>query len=390
MWSAWLCVAWSGSSFLRSSGYSAAPAPRRPWTLSKTETRTLSVPKSTPATMLMRGLLLGGQAGRPVLLVIGDVPAQVVAGGLLHGTGDGGHVGGYVMLEAVFADKAQQGLELIYLAMAFVVFQVEGWLVLPFRSQVGVLWWRVLIETGMMLAAIVPGFAMARIEGCSFADFGLPARRALGRNFWIGTLWGIAALTVLMLSLRIAGAFEFGSLALHGPRIWKFGAYYAVLFLLTGLFEDFLMRGYSQWVLSKGMHFWPAAALLSIAFGSIHGGNSGESPAGLIATGLIGFFLCLTLRRTGDLWWAIGFHMAWDWGESYLYSVPDSGVILPGHLLNSSFHGPDWLTGGTVGPEGSYIVFAVIGALWVVFDRAYPEVKYGRCGDGALPRPKES
>src|ERR1035438_9485133 len=112
MWSAWLCVAWSGSSFLRSSGYSAAPAPRRPWTLSKTETRTLSVPKSTPATMLMRGLLLGGQAGRPVLLVIGDVPAQVVAGGLLHGTGDGGHVGGYVMLEAVFADKAQQGLEM--------------------------------------------------------------------------------------------------------------------------------------------------------------------------------------------------------------------------------------------------------------------------------------
>jgi uncharacterized protein len=263
---------------------------------------------------------------------------------------------------------------LIYLASAFVVFQVEGWLVLPFKPQLGVLWWRLVIEAGMMLAAIVPGFAMARIEGCSFADFGLPAQRALGKNFWIGTLWGIASLTVLMLILRIAGAFEFGSLALHGARIWKFAAYYAVLFLLTGLFEDFLMRGYSQWVLSKGMHFWPAAALLSVAFGAIHGGNNGESPTGLIATGLIGFFLCLTLRRTGDLWWAIGFHMAWDWGESYLYSVPDSGAVLPGHLLNSCFHGPDWLTGGTVGPEGSYLVFAVIGALWVIFDHAYPDV----------------
>lgn len=266
---------------------------------------------------------------------------------------------------------------LIYLAMAFVVFQVEGWLLISLRSHVDVLYWRMMMEGSMMLAAILPGFVMARVEGCPFGDFGLPARRAFGRNFWMGTLWGIAALSVLMLALRVAGAFEFGSLSLHGVRIWKFAVYYAVLFLITGFFEDFLLRGYSQWVLSQGMNFWPAAALLSISFGAIHGGNSGESATGLVATGLIGFFLCLTLRRTGDLWWAVGFHMAWDWGESYLYSVPDSGALLPGHLLNSSLHGPDWLTGGSVGPEGSYLVFVVIGALWVLFDRAYPEVKYG-------------
>jgi membrane protease YdiL (CAAX protease family) len=185
------------------------------------------------------------------------------------------------------------------------------------------------------------------------------------------------SLSVLMLALRVAGAFEFGALELQGARIWKFALYYAVLFLLTAFFEDFLMRGYSQWVLSRGMNFWPAAAFLSFAFGYIHGGNPGEAKTGLVAAGLIGFFLCLTLRRTGDLWWAVGFHMAWDWGESFLYSVPDSGQVLPGHLLNSSLHGPDWLAGGSVGPEGSYLVFVVIGMLWVLFDRAYPEVKYG-------------
>ena len=266
---------------------------------------------------------------------------------------------------------------LIYLAMAWIVFQVESWLVVPLRSHLSVLWWRMMIEASTMLAAILPGFVMARIEDRPFHDFGLPARRAFGRNFWVGTLWGIASLTVLMLALRVAGAFEFGRLALHGARIWKFAAYYAVLFLLTGLFEEFLVRGYSQWVLSRGMNFWPAAALLSVVFGYIHGGNSGEAKTGLVAAGLIGFFLCLTLRRTGDLWWAVGFHMAWDWGESYLYSVPDSGALLPGHLINSSLHGPEWLTGGSVGPEGSYLVFVVIGALWVLFDRAYPEVKYG-------------
>jgi uncharacterized protein len=266
---------------------------------------------------------------------------------------------------------------LIYLGMGWIVYQMEGWLFLSFRSSLGTLWWSLLIEAGRMLAVILPALVMSRIEGRPFGDFGLPARGAFGRNFWIGALWGIVSLTVLMLFLRGTRAFEFGSLALHGAHIWKFAAFYAVLFLITGFFEDFLMRGYSQWVLAQGMDFWPAAALLSFAFGYIHSGNSGEAPIGLVAAGLIGFFLCLTLRRTGTLWWAVGFHMAWDWGESYLYSVPDSGTVLPRHLLNSSLHGPDWLTGGSVGPEGSYVVFAVIGALWVIFNRAYPEVKYG-------------
>ncbi len=266
---------------------------------------------------------------------------------------------------------------LIYLALAWTIFQLEAWLLVSFQSHLSNLWWRALIEASMMFAALLPAFWMARMEGCSFGDFGLPARRAFGRNFWMGTLWGIAALTVLMLALRVAGVFQFGSLALQGARIWKFAAYYAIFFLITGVFEDFLMRGYSQWVLARGMNFWPAAALLSVAFGYIHTGNAGESPTGLAATGCIGFFLCLTLRRTGDLWWAVGFHMAWDWGESYLYSVPDSGAVLPGHLLNSTLNGPEWLAGGSAGPEGSYLVFAVIGALWVLFARVYPDVKYG-------------
>jgi uncharacterized protein len=265
---------------------------------------------------------------------------------------------------------------LIYLATAWVVLQVEGWLVVSLQSDLGVLWWRMTIEASLMLAAILPGFLMARIEGRPFGAFGLPARRAFGRNFWVGALWGIASLSVLMLALHLTGSFEFGAWGLHGARIWKFAAFYALLFLFAAFFEDFLMRGYSQWVLSQEMNFWPAAVLLSAAFGYIHSGNPGESKTGLAAAGLIGFFFCLTLRRTGDLWWAVGFHMAWDWGESYLYSVPDSGQLLPGHLLNSSLHGPDWLTGGSVGPEGSYLVFVVVGALWLLFDRMYPQVKY--------------
>lgn len=258
--------------------------------------------------------------------------------------------------------------------MAWFIFRLATWLVES--VDVNSLWRRMITEGTLMLAAILPGFVMTRIEARPFGDFGLPLRAAFGRNFWAGTLWGIVSLSVLMLALRATGAFQFGSVALHGTRAWKFALYYAVFFLLTGFFEEFLLRGYSQWVLTRGIHFWPAAALLSVAFGAIHGSNPGEARIGLVAVVAIGFFFCLTLRRTGNLWWAVGFHMSWDWGESYLYSVPDSGTMLPGHLLNSSFHGPGWLTGGSVGPEGSYLVFVVIATLWVLFDRVYPEVKY--------------
>ncbi len=244
----------------------------------------------------------------------------------------------------------------------------------------GQLRWNLLAQIGSVAIVILPGFAMARFEDRPFDDFGLPVRAAFGRHFWVGALWGFVGLTALMLALRLAGAFHFGSLALHGRRIAEFAAYYAVIFLTVGLFEEFLVRGYTLWIFAQGMHFWPAAAVLSLAFALMHSFNPGESKPGLVAAGLLGFFFCLTLRRTGSLWWAVGFHMSWDWGESFFYSVPDSGGMSPGHLLHSSFTGPVWLTGGTVGPEGSALVFVVIVAMWVLFDRIYPEVRYGKDG----------
>jgi hypothetical protein len=54
-------------------------------------------------------------------------------------------------------------------------------------------------------------------------------------------------------------------------------------------------------------------------------------------------------------------------------------------LLNSSLNGPDWLTGGSVGPEGSYLIFALLAVLWILFSRAYPEVRYA--ASESLPSP---
>ena len=233
-------------------------------------------------------------------------------------------------------------------------------------------------ECLLLVAAVLPALFLSKLEGRRFGSYGLPAHGAFGKQFWLGVVWGLAAITLLLVVMRGIGVFHFGNLAIHGGRVVKFAAFWGVVFLVVGLYEDFLFRGYSLITLAEAIGFWPAALLLSFAFGFIHLGNRGESWVGALAAAFIGLFFCLTLRRTGTLWFAVGMHAAWDWGESFLYSTPDSGTLTPGHLLRSSFQGPRWLTGGSVGPEGSVLVFVVIAAMWLVFDRMYPEVKYGR------------
>ena len=238
------------------------------------------------------------------------------------------------------------------------------------------LWRQTAAEFGLAIIALAPALLMSRIEGRPFGCYGLPSSHSFGKLFWVGALWGMVSLTLLLLGLRGAHAFYFGTLVLHGGRALKFAVFWAAFFLIVAFYEEFFTRGYTQFTLTKTVGFWPAAILLSLGFGALHLENPGESWVGILGAMVIGFFFCLTLRRTGNLWFAIGFHAAWDWGESYFYSVPDSGGMAPGHLLHSSLQGPRWLTGGSVGPEASVFLFVLLALMWVVFDRVYPEVKY--------------
>jgi len=266
----------------------------------------------------------------------------------------------------------------LYLIISLAIFLV-GYLLLqlfPSPPRFGQLIRLVAAEIVLMASALLSAAVMARVENRRWGAYGLPFNHGFGRLFWVGTAWGIISLSLLIAALHGAGVFDFGSITLHGARVAKFALFWAMFFLIVGFFEEFLMRGYTQFTLSQAVGFWPAAVLLSLAFGTIHLGNQGEGMVGALAAAAIGFFFCLTLRRTGNLWFAVGFHMSWDWGETFLYSVPNSGNVMPGHLLSSSFHGAPWLSGGTVGPEGSVLAFVTVGLLWVVFDRVYPEKKF--------------
>jgi hypothetical protein len=50
-------------------------------------------------------------------------------------------------------------------------------------------------------------------------------------------------------------------------------------------------------------------------------------------------------------------------------------MLAQGHLLNSSFHGPLWLTGGSIGPEGSALAFVVMAIAFLALNWAYPTKK---------------
>lgn len=208
----------------------------------------------------------------------------------------------------------------------------------------------------LMMAVLV----MSHIEKRSVADYYLPPDQAFGKRFWQGIPYGLAMLSLLMALIAAFHGFSLGGLALSGSDALKYGAMYGIVFILVGLFEEFSFRGYLQYTLGSGIGFWLAAIILSIAFGAIHLNNLGEAWFGALMAGSFGLLAAFALSRTGNIWFPIGMHAGWDWGETYLYSAPDSGSLAKGHLLNSSFHGPTWLTGGTVGPEGSAFVFLVL------------------------------
>jgi CAAX protease family protein len=233
-----------------------------------------------------------------------------------------------------------------------------------------------LSEAAIFLFTSIAALIMARIEHRKYGQYGLPARSAFKKDFWIGTLVGFLAISGALLGIFAFHGFRITGLAIHGGTIASATIAWSLAFVMVGLAEEFAFRGYLQFTLTTGMGFWPSAILLSSLFGLAHAGNPGESIPGLISVVLFGLLFCLFLRRTGNLWWAVGFHAGWDWGQTFFYGVPDSGIPPFHNLFGCMFHGPRWLTGGTVGPEASVFTPIVLAIVAVLFARQYRVNKY--------------
>ena len=227
-------------------------------------------------------------------------------------------------------------------------------------------------EILLLLSVTIAAAVMGRFEHRGFGAYGLPLRQGFLKRFAYGAIWGVVPLALLLLVLRGLGALDFGGPELSTTALLRFGVLWALVFILTGIFEEFAVRGYPQFTLTRSVGFWPAAIITSLILAVAHAGNSGEAMVGLIGVFAVGLLACLMLRRTGDLWFPIGFHFSWAYVESFIFGVPNSGNIAVGHLLSTRMHGSKWLTGGTVGPEGSLLAFVVLGLTALAFHRAYP------------------
>jgi len=221
-------------------------------------------------------------------------------------------------------------------------------------------------EVFSFLVVFGAAMIMSRIEVRSPGVYGLPIRGAFGKLFWQGCLIGLVEVSGLIGLIAAFGGYSFGGLALHGQDLLRWGILWAVFFVFVGLFEEFLFRGYTQYTLADSIGFW---------FGAVHLGNPGEGWVGAAGVVMIGLVFAFALRRTGNLWLVVGWHASFDFGETFLYSVPNSGIVFEGHLSNASLHGAKWLTGGTVGPEGSVFSFLTMGILTLAIASLFPAKK---------------
>jgi CAAX protease family protein len=230
----------------------------------------------------------------------------------------------------------------------------------------------VLVQDGLaFLCVLLATLVMGAFEKRSLGDYGLPARGAFGLRFLEGIVWGFVAECATMFTLFLTGNVTFQGYALSGTAALQYALLWAAAFLMVGFFEESLFRGYPQFTLATGIGFWPAALVLSALFWRGHMNNPGENWVGGVGVALAAILFCVSLRLTGNLWFAVGMHAAWDWAETFFFGVADSGMPANGHLLNTTLSGNKWMTGGTVGPEGSVIelivVTAVIGLLYLRF-----------------------
>jgi hypothetical protein len=242
------------------------------------------------------------------------------------------------------------------------------------------------------LIVLFATWIMSKIERRPNSVYGLGGSRKLP-HFFAGLAWGVTCLSLLVLTLWTTGLLVIDRRLLFGSDVLRYGLIWLFGFLLVGLLEEYLTRGYLQYTLTRGLAgiyqwifktrhskvlgFWTSAVVFSFLFGLGHSKNPGESPIGLLAAGLAAMVFCFSLWRTGSLWWAIGFHASWDWAQSFLYGVADSGLMVQHHLLATHPVGKPILSGGATGPEGSVFILAILALVCVIILFTLPRTQLG-------------
>jgi hypothetical protein len=192
---------------------------------------------------------------------------------------------------------------------------------------------------------------------------------AMGRGIGLGALTGIVAFLATIAGIALFSRITVSLNPASTSTILSQFALSLLVWTAGALIEEATFRGYPLIQLSRAWSFWPAALLSSLVFALIHVDRAANPLLSALSVGLVGLILCYSVRIFGSIWFAVAFHMSWNFLQSFVFGVKNSGKPPPAFLSSWSFEGPAWITGGQVGPEGSIVAVLVLAAtfLAVVF-----------------------
>jgi uncharacterized protein len=233
------------------------------------------------------------------------------------------------------------------------------------------------LATALLLTALFAWYERRRID-----SYGLPIRAAFGGRFFEGFAIGAVNAGAVALGMLALGGMRVHGLSLHGAALaWGALAWLGAN-LLVGLGEELLFRGYLLQALWKSLGFWPAATLISLWFTADHYFfKPGENVWDVITLLSLGLWLCYSVLRTGNLWMAVGYHVAFDYMQLFVIGTRNGNVEPEGHLLRASFQGPAWVTGGVLGTEASFLMYPLIALMFLYVWWRFPPSPQGTGGN---------
>jgi membrane protease YdiL (CAAX protease family) len=213
----------------------------------------------------------------------------------------------------------------------------------------------VIYRLTLLISALGAGYVCTRfLEGLPWRALGLTFHVHWLRDLLIGSAVGIASLSLAAAVATAAGGLRFTASGTQMlMQVGKTLVSSALLFIVAGLAEEAMFRGYPLQTLSRARLAWFGVFLTSVPFAMVHLWNPNAGPGPFANTALAGVWLALAYLRTRSLWFPLGIHWAWNWALGSLFGLPVSGLKIVSHpLLQGNDLGPAWLTGGSYGIEG--------------------------------------
>jgi CAAX protease family protein len=180
----------------------------------------------------------------------------------------------------------------------------------------------------------------------------------------------VTGLTVMLAAML--GILALKSAAVSAPQqSWtsslENGFKWVLLDFLGALGEEIYGRAVILIVVERFLGPRGAILISGVMFSGLHFSNPGMSWIWLLRLFCQGMLLAYAVFRTDSLGWSVGYHTGWNWVSAPLLGAVGSGYMDEGHIFEFHPHGSIWITGGSVGPEGSILAFlAVFTALGIL------------------------